>query len=131
MAVEDQADTMYANNRHILKWNGLTEEGGVALLDLTGRIVKFALSRKRADGSPILTPVLDFRSDAVSPQVTIPNPVAGNPHVLVELLPADTAALAPRETDFYFELEVFESDESDPVVVATGTLTIKPNVVNQ
>ena len=128
MAVENQTDSMFANNRHIMRWNEILDDDG-DVLNLTGRIVKFALSRKGSTG-PLLTPILDFASDDVSPQVTIPNPVTGTPHVDVELLPANTATLAPKETVYYCELEVYEGDGSGPIVVATVDLTIKPNLVN-
>lgn len=130
MAIENQTDTMFANNRHVLRWAGILDADGSGLLNLTGRIVKFALTRKSAAGDPLLTPLLDFASDDTSPQVTIPNPITGTPHVEVELLPIDTAGLAPKETVYYCELEVFESGNANPVVVATLDLTIKPNVVN-
>jgi len=130
MAVENQTDEMFANNRHVMRWAGILDGDGPAILDLTGRIVKFSLTRIGPTGSPLLTPTLDFASDDVSPRVTIPNPVTGNQHVVVELLPADTASLAPITTTYYCELEVFEAGNLLPVVVATVLLTIKPNVVN-
>jgi len=133
MAVLNQAVVMFANNRRVLRWNGITSEGGASLIDLTGRIVKFGLCRLSSKtGEPnYKVPVLDFSSDDVGPQVTIPNPITGSPHVEVELLAADSAALAPKDTAYYGELEVFEGDESDPVVVATIDFLIKANVVNQ
>jgi len=130
MAVENQPDTMFAGNRHVLRWNSITNDGGT-ILDLTGRVVKFALTQLSSAGVPLATPLLSFSSGGASPQVTIPNPSTGTPHVLVELLPADTATLAARSTVYYGELEVFEgSSPTNPVVVATILLTIKPNVSN-
>jgi hypothetical protein len=130
VAVENQVDSMFAGNIHVLRWNNITEEGA-GTLDLTGRVVKFALTRLSSSGVPLATPLLSFSSDDASPQVTIPNPSAGSPHVLVTLLPADTAALAPKSTVYYGELEVYEgSAPTNPVVVATVLLTIKPNVSN-
>lgn len=129
MAVENQTDSMFAGNRHVLRWAGITDADGSGLLDLTGRIVKFALTRKSSAGDPLLTPILDF-SSATSGQVLIPNPVTGSPHVTVELLPVNTATLAPKETVYYCELEVYEAGNLNPVVVATLDLTIKPNVTN-
>lgn len=131
MAVENQTDEMFAGNRHVLNWDSILDDDGVTLLNLTGRIVKFALARISASGQPVLTsPILDFRSDAPGSRVTVPNPVTGSPHVQVELLEADTATLAPKRTTFYGELEVFQSTDDEPVVVATVLLTIKPNVEN-
>lgn len=133
MVVSGQVDEMFENNRHVMEWAGLTDEND-DLLDLTGRVVKFALTRFLSDGvSPNkASPILDFASDDVSPQVTIPNPTASSaPHVRVVLEASDTVGvIGTTATPFYFELEVFESDESDPVVVATGSLTVKPNVTN-
>lgn len=131
MAIENQTGEMFANNRHLLQWDQILNQAGTGPEDLTGRIVKFALCIIGDDGNPVVSaPVLDFRSD-VSGQVTIPNPDGSTPlHVQVELLPVDTATLAPIATVYYFELEVFEADESAPVVVATGNLTIKPNAEN-
>lgn len=125
MAVENQTVSMFAGNRAVLRWNSIKDTDGTTILDLTGRIVKFSLTRE----GPVLSPILDFRSD-VGSQVTIPNPTVGSSHVEVELLPVDTATLAPAETTYYCELEVYEAADSNPVVVATMLLTIKPNVVN-
>lgn len=133
MAVTDQTFSVYANNDVTLRWDGILdlETGGGALLNLTGKVVKFALARF-ANGEPIrANPELDFSSADASPRVTIPNPVTGDPHVLVSIRAEDTAELAPTTTDYYVELEVFEADGSVPVVVATGTLTLKPNVDNE
>ena len=126
MAVENQSDSMFAGNRHVLRWNSITDIDGSGTFDLTGKIVKFALTLA---GPVTANPILDFRSDT-SPQVTIPNPATGDPHVEVELLPVDTATLAPSETTYYCELEVYEGTDTNPVVVATIDLTIKPNVEN-
>ena len=129
MAVENQTGAMFANNRHILQWTTITDTDGTSVLDLTGKIVKFALARQGTGGPVLANPILDFRTD-ISAQITVPNPIVGDPHVEVELLPVDTATLAPVATVFYWELEVFEGANTNPVVVATGTLTIKPNVEN-
>lgn len=130
MAVEGGTDTMFAGNRHIMSWAGILADDGVSLVNLTGKVVKFALARKDAAGNPLIgSPVVDLSSSGS--QVTITNPVTGSPHVQVELLPANTSSLAPKETVYYWELEVFEgSAPTNPVVVSTGDLTIKPNVVN-
>jgi hypothetical protein len=136
MAVADQAVTMYAGNYHALRWATILDEDG-EVQDLTGKVVKFALARFNAAGNPLREdPVLDFTSVGVGSQVTIPNPdpdpeTGPFPQVQVELEPVDTEELAPtKDVDFYFELEVFEGDLSRPVVVATGTLTVKLNVEN-
>lgn len=129
MAIEDQSDEMFAGNYHVMRWAELTEEDGTTPFDLTGKIVKFALSRYKSAGVPRLTPLLDHRTDT-SAQLSIVDAAAG--HVEMELLPADTATLAPKGEpgDFYWELEVYTGANTLPVVVATGTLTVKPNVDN-
>lgn len=134
MVVADQVVVRYANNKVVLEWDGIEDEdaGDGSLIDLTGRIVKFALTRF-ANGEPVATPELSFSSDDVSPRVEIPNPNPSapdptNPHVRVTIDDSDTVDLAPSTTDFYFELEVFEADGTDGVVVSTATLTLKPNV---
>jgi hypothetical protein len=130
MAVENQVDSMFAENLHVLRWNNITEEG-TGTLNLTGRVVKFSLTRLSSSGVPLATPLLSFKSTDSSPQVTVPNPNGPAPQVLVTLLPADTVGLAPKSTVYYGELEVYEgSAPTNPVVVATVLLTIKPNVSN-
>lgn len=130
MAVNDQSFEAFANNVILLEWAKVLADDGVSTLDLTGRTVKFALARL-ANGEPIRAdPLLDLSSADASPQVVIPNPIAGSPHVQVQLDPADTIDLAPVSTAYYIELEVFDAGDLNPVVVATGTLTIKPNVDN-
>lgn len=130
MAVENQTLEMFAGNRRVLRWPSIFESDGVTLLNLSGRIVKFTLARKNADGVPLInSPILSFSSADASPQATIPNPVLGSSHVEVVLLPIDTVTLAPKETEYHCQLEVFEGDGSGQVVVATMDITIKPNIV--
>lgn len=133
MAVTTNAWTRYAANDFNIEWAGIldADAGDGSLKDLTGKIVKFALARFSDTGSPILTdPVLDFASDDASPRVTIPNPTTGSPHVVVAIQSEDTEDLAAIQTDYYVELEVFDAGDDVPVVVATGTLTLLPNVEN-
>lgn len=134
MAVTDQVDTMFAGNLHVMEWAGILDHEGPDLIDLTGRVVKFALAKFQEKAPTVpkrLAPILDLNSDANPSQVEIVNPVTGAPHVRVTLTPSDTAALAnSAPTDYYFELEAYEGDDSDPVVLATGKLTIKVNVDN-
>ncbi len=125
MAVENQTATMYANNKHTLQFT-LKDSAG-AVLDLTGRLVTFALALQGANGPVLTSPLVDFKL-GVSSQITVPTPANGI--VLVVLLPADTTTLAPVEKTYYGECEVTESNGSAPVVVATLELTIKPNVEN-
>ena len=135
MAVESQSWEAFANNDVTLSWAKITDSEAndpTDAKDLTGRIVKFSLARI-SGGEPIrANPLLDFASDDVGAQVTIPNPDGSvAPHVQVAILAADTIDLAPKVTEYNVQLEVFESDETIPVIVATGTLKIKPNVDNE
>lgn len=134
MATTGQTWTRFASNDFQLEWAGITDSDAADptdLKDLTGKIVKFALARYSASGAPVTAdPILDFASDDASPRVTVPNPVTGDPHVVVAIQAADTEGLAPIDTDYYVELEVFDSGDTVPVVVATGTLTLRPNVEN-
>lgn len=131
MAAENQALEMFANTRHLLQWDQILNEAGNAAEDLTGRIVKWALTRIDDEGNLLIEePLLDFRSDQDA-QLTMPNPDGSTPvHVQMELLPADTANLAPIPTTYGWQLEVFEGDESGAVMLATGTILMKPNITN-
>jgi hypothetical protein len=131
MAAENQALEMFANTRHLLQWDQILDDAGTAPEDLTGRIVKWAMTYLDEDGNLVTeNPLLDFRSD-VSAQLTIPNPDGLTPlHVQMELLPADTASLAPVPTTYGWQLEVFEGDGSSAVMLATGTILLKPNITN-
>lgn len=134
MVVQNQTWERHEATDFVLTFDEITDEDSETTpkgpKDLTDKVVRFALART-SGGQPITSsPVLSFSSDDASPRVTIPNPVDGDPHVLVSILHTDTLGLAPKPTDFYAELEVVESDGSVPVVVATGTLTLLPNVRN-
>ena len=127
MAVTDQTATFYAGNRHVLSWPEITGDDGDPM-DPTGKIAKFALCAFKSDGvTPnFIAPLLDFSSDDVGSPVTN---TGGD--VEMEFLPEHTEELVTtKDKDFYFELELYEADESFGVVVATGTVTVKANVVN-
>lgn len=126
MVVANLTDAIYAGNRRIQRFTVTDEDtSGSPAYDLTGLVVKYALARFGTNGEPLRSnPLLDF-SSAVA-QVTITD--AANGIVEVELLPADTVDLTPA--DYYFELEVYNGAETEGVVVATGTLTVRTNVEN-
>lgn len=127
MAVITLIDIMWAGNRRLLRFT-VTDEDGSGAKDLTGLIVKFALARFDTSGNPVKSnPLIDKRSDTSS-DVTITTPLSGI--VEVVLVPADTASITPVPAAYYMELEVFNASNADPVVVATGTLTINRNVDN-
>lgn len=131
MAAENQSMEMFANTRHLLQWDQILNNAGTGPENLTGRIVKWALAQLDENGNLLIeSPLLDFRSD-VGTQLTVPNPTGATPlHVQMELLPANTATLAPIPTTYGWQLEVFEGDGSAPVMLATGTILMKPNITN-
>ena len=124
MAVTDQAVTMYANNLRTLRITVTDEDSvGSPSKDLTGLVVKWALSRQDTSGNFLTAPILEKRSTTPT-ELTVTDAVNGIFEVY--LVPADTAALVGT---FYWEAEVFDATPSG-VVVATGTLEIVRNVVN-
>lgn len=123
MATTGLTDTMYAGNKRIQRFTVVDEDAGDGSpKDLTGLTVKWSMSTIDKYGVPSTTAILD-KSSAVS-GVTITD--AANGVVEVTIDPADTSAVDPGR--YYFELEIYSG--SDPVVVSTGVMTIKPNVVN-
>jgi len=127
----------YVNNRIEISFATLLDDGGVEL-DLSNRVVRFSCCLYRNSGVPNYgSPTLAFlSSDAApggetNPQVYIENVVTGDPRVVVTLLASDTASLPQNSTTvLHCQMEVTESDGSSPVVVATGTLTLRPNITD-
>lgn len=126
MVDTSQDFTIYAGNVKTLEFT-VTDEEALAPLDLTSSIVKFAATILDENSNPVVdSPNIDLNSSGA--QVTIVDAVNGR--VDVDLIEAHTTALAAAgETEYYIELEVFDVG-GDSVVVATGTMTVKPNVVN-
>lgn len=125
MAVANQVDTIYAGNKRTLRF-AITDEdaGGSPPFNITGLTIKFALARVSASGN-VLTSSPVFQKVSTTPaDLTVTNAAGGI--LEVYLVEVDTAALLG---DFYFELEAFEAG-GQHVVLATGTLTILPNVAN-
>lgn len=118
------SDAMFAGNVRELEYTIVDEDNDGAPLDVTGYRIKWAISALAADGSFSTTPVLAKDSNVLG-EIVKEDPTNGV--VVVNLEPADTAALGGRT--FYLELEVFDPFDA-PVVVATGTLEIRRNVVN-
>lgn len=122
MAVTTGTATMYAGNKLALAFT-VTDENGGGAKDLSGFSVFWALSRFKADGTtPRTTAVLE-KSTASGIAIS----GASSNVATVSLASADTTSLKPGA--YYYELEVVDG-LSERVVVATGTLTINPNVVN-
>lgn len=127
MAKTNQNDTFYAKNTRVLEFtitDDENEDAPSAPLDLTGCTVQWALSRINSSGSYSSTPVLRKDSALLGGVVIDSDPSTGV--VRVNIDPDDTEDLVGK---FYQELEVVDST-NNPVVVATGTLTIKRNVRN-
>jgi hypothetical protein len=127
MAVTDQTISMFAGNRRILRFSVTDEDvAGSPPKDLTGLRLQFALARFTQSGQPsVATPVVDLNSVDDAAQVTMQG--VDDEIIQVELLPANTQSL--RAGDYYFEAEVVDGS-GNSTVVATGTLTLNPNVVN-
>lgn len=129
MASTGQTETVYTNNRWILRFVIRDEDDPAPVkppLDITGHTIRFALARLGASGAPLVNnPVLDFNSGDEPLVVVITD--APNGAVEVRLDDSITVAVPPRE--YYLELEDVDG-LGNPVVVATGNLTVLPNVVN-
>lgn len=124
MATTGLTDVMYAGNIRELEYTITDEDNAGVALNITNFRIKWAISALAADGSFSTTPTL-VKDSNVGTQIVKTNPTGGV--CLVTLEPADTAALGGRT--FYLELEVFDPSDK-PVVVATGTLEVRRNIVN-
>lgn len=124
MVKTNQNDVVYAGNHRRMRFT-LYEPDGVAVSDLTGCTLQWALSR--------YTPTGDYETEALLRKDTATLggvEVVGDPTggvVDVVLLAADTEALGGAT--YYQELELIDPD-GDSVVVATGALTVRKNVSN-
>lgn len=120
----NQNDTFYANNKRVLKFTVTDKDADPeAPLDLTGMVVRWALSKFLANGNYSTEPILLKDNDSEG-GVSVTDAEAGEVEVSIE--PEDTGDLSGK---FYQELEAVDVT-GDPVVIATGTLTIKKNVRN-
>ena len=117
-------DVMYAGNIRELEYTIVDEDNAGAPLNITSFRIKWAIAPLASDGSFSTTPTL-VKDSTAGTQITKPTPASGICVVLLD--PADTAALGGRT--FYMELEVFDAS-NNPIVVATGTLEIRRNIVN-
>lgn len=126
MAVKNQTDEAWVNNPHTQEFT--VTEGGSAK-NLSGLVVRWGMVQLSASGDFAVSPlVLDY-STGTGEVVIVDAP---NGRVDVNIPAADTASLSPPAAGlkFYFELEVFDAGGANGVVVATGTLTLLPNLVN-
>jgi len=122
MAREDQDDVFYAGNRRTLRFSIDDQDNPGSKLNLTGLSFKWALVNKRSDGSYDVTHILQKTSAAGG--IVVTNAATGA--LEVYLLDADTLNLSG---DYYYQLEAFDGD-GNALMLATGTLTIKRNIIN-
>ncbi len=123
MAEKNLTDEMWAGNRKVQQFTVTDQDAAGVPLDITSLTLKWALSQIDPD-----TQI--FSTTAILEKVTgtgIIHTDATNGVAQVTLVEADTKNLTPA--DYHFELEVFDATP-EGVVVAEGTLTINPNVVN-
>lgn len=126
MATTGLTATMFANNPATLRFTVTDlDTAGSPPKNLTGKVIKWALTKFGQDGSYKTTPLLVEKKTTNGGELTITDGPNGKCEVY--LVPADTVSLAG---DFYFELEVFDGSGLNGVVTSTGTLTINKNVVN-
>lgn len=125
MANINQNDSFYANNKRTLHFS-LTDKDAepAGPYDLTGKTVRWSLSRQNDDGTYSTVSLLNKISTNPA-QILIADP-ATDGVVDVFLTKEDTAKFSGK---YHHELEVIDGD-AEPVVVATGTLTILKNIVN-
>jgi hypothetical protein len=126
MVVEGLTVTLYAGNGRQIKFTVRDQNtAGSPVKDLSGASIRFAVTRISPNGQ-ILTSSPFITKDSVhgSSEIDITNPTGGE--LTVFLLPGDTDN--NMLGDHYFELEAYGG--ATPVVLATGTLTVRANVVN-
>lgn len=132
MASLNQNDTFYAGNSRVLQYTVVNADAaGSPALDLTAfgtdpADIKWTLVAVASNGSPVVdSPLVEKKRSLGTSSIQITSAATGV--LQVKLAPADTANLAPRA--YYSELELFDG-VGGQVVVATGTITLLPNVVN-
>lgn len=123
MASINQNDSFYANNKRTLEFTITNKDvDPVAALDLTGKHLRWSMSRQNDDGSYSTNPVLQ---KTLSSGITVTDAAGGVAEVLLDAI--DTLKLSGK---YHHELEVLDADDTNAVIVATGTLTILKNITN-
>lgn len=127
MAKTAQDATVYQDNYWILRFTVVDEDTvGEPARNVTNDRIYWSLARLSRDGEPLTDdPILDYDSTDDPAVVVKVTPLSGI--VEVRLLAPTNEAIRPG--DYYHELEV-EDASGNPVVSATGTLTVLPNVRN-
>ncbi len=128
MAVRDQTDEAFVNNPHTQRFTVLDDDASGSPkppLDITGLVLKWGMVPIDSSDNFATTPLTLDKSTTGGGVVIVdgPNGIAD-----VNITPSDTVNLNP--IDYYFEFEVFDIGGANGVVVATGTLTLIPNLVN-
>lgn len=123
MAERNQTDTIFAGNRHVVEFT-VTDEDNSTPLNLTGLVLKYTIARFDQASNPITSSPLVEKITGTG--IVHTDAVNGVAEVTFE--ESDTIDFVPD--DYYFELEVFDATP-EGVVVATGTLTVHPNVTNE
>lgn len=128
MATENLTDRMYAGNKRIFEYTVVDEDSsGSPPLNLTPFDLRWAMALSDAESKFSTTPMVE---KTVGAGIAVTD--AANGVCQVTLDGSDTLSLTasiPDGTPYYFELEVIDA-ALEPVTVATGEITLLPNLVN-
>ena len=123
MVVEGQVDRVNLDNGHEQRFT-------ISNVDTTSRVLKYALAVHDADGNfDPTTPVLSLSSADVAAQFTREVEGPTNSTILVTLLEANLDSTVLSAGDHEFQFEVFDAAGANGKVVASGTITLVPNIV--
>lgn len=121
-----QNATVYRGNRKILRFTIVDADNSNSALNVTTYTLRFAATITSASGDPVETAAV-IQIDSTNDPTQVVKTDAANGIVDVILVAADTSSLNPGE--YYMELEGVDAS-SNTEVLATGTLTVEPNVEN-
>ncbi len=127
MAKTGQDAEVYQNNYWILRFTVVDEDAvGEPPRNITSDRIFWSMTRVTQSGTPLVNdPIFDFDSTDDPSIVVKTTPASGL--VEVRILASLNADVDPRS--YWHELEVVDVS-GNPVVSATGTLTVLHNVVN-
>lgn len=121
-----QNATLYRGNRKILRYTITDEDNSNDPLDVTTYTLRFAVTITNSSGTPVEGAAV-IQLDSTNQPTQVVKTDASSGVVDVILLAVDTIDLQPGE--YYTELEGVDASGFTEVL-ATGTLTIEPNVEN-